>query len=126
MALDWRSKYQPFDVHKAHTSSGIFYAGITIKTTVADGLILKKVEIDRDNMYTKIDLIKQDIKILLQLAVMGSKIRSLKIIISYLGYYPISSDFSINYPSILYHKSFQSIRCVLYLNFLGHHYTLLR
>lgn len=59
----------------------------TIKIAAIKSLILEVVEIGRDGMHTKIDLIEQDIKILLKFAMVRLKIRSFKTIVIYLVYY---------------------------------------
>lgn len=72
------------------------------------GLILEIVEINENNMYMEIDLIKQDMMILLQIAMVGSKIGYFKTVMSmiYLVWCLVISVFGIKYLSILYHKLF--------------------
>lgn len=80
----------------------------TVKIAVTVGLILEAVEmIDRDGIYTKIDLIEQNIKVPLQFTVMGSEIQSLETIIVYLVCCLIIFAFKDKYPLILYRKYFQ-------------------
>lgn len=78
-----------------------------IKIVAAKGFILETVEVDRDNMYTEMNLIKQNIKVLLQLAMVSSKIRSLKTIVVHLLCYLVIFAFENKYPLILYCKYFQ-------------------
>ena len=78
-----------------------------MKMAAAERLILKAVEIDGDGMHTEMDLIKQDIKILLQLTIVGSEIRSLETIVDHLVCCLAIFAFEDEYPLILYHKYFQ-------------------
>lgn len=73
---------------------------------VAENLILEAVEIDGDGMHTKMDLIEEDIKILLQLGMVRSKIWFLQTIVVYLVCYLITFVFGIKCFLILYYKSF--------------------
>lgn len=84
-------------------AAGVF----TVNMAAVEGLVLKVVEINGDNMHTEIDLIKQDIKVPLHLAVVRSKIRSLETVIVYLVCCLAILAFEDEYPLILYHKYFQ-------------------
>ena len=78
-----------------------------VKMATAEGLVLEAVEIDGDSMYTEMDLIEQDIKVLLQLAVVGSEIRFLETVVVYLVYCLAILAFKDEYLLILYRKYFQ-------------------
>ena len=80
-----------------------------MKTVAAEGLVLEAVEIDGDGMHTEMDLIEQDIKVSLQLAVVGSEIRSLETVVVHLVCCLITPVFGIECPLILYHRSFQPV-----------------
>lgn len=62
---------------------------------MAENLILEVVEIDKDGMHIKMDLIEEDIKILLLFGMVRSKIWSLQTIIVYLVCYLITFVFGI-------------------------------
>lgn len=76
---------------------------------MAENLILEAVKIDGDGMHTKMNLIEEDIKILLQFDIVRSKIWSFQTIVIYLVCYIITCVFDIKCPLILYYKSFQPI-----------------
>ena len=79
----------------------------TVKMAAAEGLVLKAVEIDGDGMHTEIDLIEQDIKVPLQLTVVGSETRSLETVVVHLVCCLAIFAFEDEYPLILYRKYFQ-------------------
>ena len=78
-----------------------------MKMATAESLVLEVVEIDRDSMHIEIDLIKQDIKVPLQIAMMGSEIWSLETIIVNLVCCLAIYAFKDEYPLIFYRKYFQ-------------------
>ena len=95
MALDWRPVLGPVDSHGARAGFGIVYASIVMKMVASKSLVLDAVETNENGIYTEIDLIEQDRRVLLQLGVVGSKIRSLKTVVVHLVYCLITPIFSI-------------------------------
>lgn len=79
----------------------------TVKMAVAEGFVLEAVEIDKDGIHIEIDLIEQDIKVLLQLAVVESEVRFLETIVVYLICCLAIFIFEDEYLLIIYHKYFQ-------------------
>ena len=83
-------------------------AGVSaVKVAAAEGLVFEAVEIDGDGMHTEMDLIEQDIKVPLQLAMVGFEIRFLETVVVHLVYCLAIFAFEDEYPLILYRKYFQ-------------------
>lgn len=95
----------------------------TVKMSASQRLDFKAVEIDEDGMHIEIDLIKQDIKVLLHLAMVGSEICSVETFIVHLVYCLITPVFGIKCSSILYHKSFPPFSSNSCSNLCGHYHT---
>ena len=80
-------------------------AGVSaVKMAAEEGLVLKAVEIDGDGKHTEMDLIKQDIKVPLQLAMVGSELRSLETVMVHLVCHLAIFAFEDEYPLIFYRK----------------------
>lgn len=78
-----------------------------VKMAMAKGLVLELIKINGDGMHIEIDLIKQDIKVLLHLAMMVSEIRFFKIVLVYLLCCLAIFASKDKYLLIFYHKYFQ-------------------
>ena len=79
----------------------------TMKIAAAEDLVLEAVEIDGDGIHTEMDLIEQDIKLPLQLAIVESEIRSLETVVVHLVYCLAIFTFEDKYLLIFYRKYFQ-------------------
>lgn len=75
-----------------------------IKMVVVENFVLKEIESDNNNINIRIDLIKENITVLLQIIILRFKIRFFETIVIYLIYCLIIFEFQDEYLLILFYN----------------------